>query len=137
MFRDIGQISAAELDRRFIERSRINEADLKALLSPDQLRRLYQLDLQADSAASLREPEVIAKLHLTDSQRDQIRTIEQQEMARWRAGQQRKLHQTTDDADSGSVPAPSKNERILEVLTAEQRIAWRELTGPPLAGIQR
>jgi hypothetical protein len=68
----------------------------------DQLRRLYQLDLQAAVAAALREPEVITKLKLTDIQRDQIRTIEQQEMARWRAGHQRKLSQTGDELFSGS-----------------------------------
>jgi len=98
---------------------------------------LYQLDLQADVAASLREPEVIAKVKLTDNQRDKIKTIEQQEMALWRAGHQRKLPQTSDEADSELIPALSKNERILEVLTAGQRIAWQQLTGPPLAGIQR
>jgi serine/threonine protein kinase len=136
-FRDIGQVSAAELDRRFVERSRLNEADLKAMLTPDQLRRLYQLDLQVDVAAALREPEVIVKLKVTDSQRDQIRTIEQQESARWRAGHQRKAPQATDGADSGSVPALSKNDRILEVLTAEQQVAWRELTGTPLEDLQR
>jgi serine/threonine protein kinase len=136
-FRDIGQVSAAELDRRFIEKSLLNEADLKAMLTPDQLRRLHQLDLQADVAAALREPEVIAAIKLTDSQRDQIRTIEQQEMARWRAGHHHKTPETGEDATPASAPVPSKNERILEVLTPEQRVAWRELTGRPLAGIQR
>jgi serine/threonine protein kinase len=136
-FRDIGQVSAAELDRRFIERSRLNEADMKAMLSPDQLRRLYQLDLQADVAAALREPEVIARLQLTESQRDQVRTIEQQDMALWRAGRQHKPPQSSDQDLSGSLPAVSKDERILGVLTAEQRIAWRELTGTPLPGLHR
>jgi serine/threonine protein kinase len=136
-FRDIGQISAAELDRRFVERSRLNEADLKAMLTPDQLHRLYQLDLQSDVAAAFREPEVVVKLKLTDRQRDQIRTIEQQEMARWRAVQKHKLTQSNAEAASGSVPALSKNERILELLTAEQRIAWRELTGTPFTDLHR
>jgi hypothetical protein len=136
-FRDIGQVSATELDRRFIERSRLNEADMKAMLSPDQLRRLYQLDLQADVAAALREPEVIARLQLTESQRDQVRTIEQQDMALWRAGRQHKPPQSSDQDLSGSLPAVSRDERILGVLTAEQRIAWRELTGTPLPGLHR
>ncbi len=137
MFRDIGQVSAAELDRRFIERSRLNEADLKAMLSPDQLRRLYQLDLQADIVAALREPEVVAKVKLTDKQRDQIRTIEQQEMALWRAKHEFKQPQAKEDAASESTPTLDKNERILQVLTAEQQIAWRELTGTPLPGLRR
>lgn len=134
-FRDIGRISAAELDRRFIEQSRLNEADLKAMLSPDQLRRLYQLDLQADVAAALREPEVIAKLNLTESQRDQVKTIEQQEKAHWRTA-----HQPDPDKNTSGKSSDTKlsmNERILEVLTTEQSIAWRELTGTPLTGLRR
>ncbi len=137
LFGDIGKVSAAELDRRFIEQSRVNEADLKAILSTDQFRRLYQLDLQADVAAALREPEVIARIKLTDGQRDQMRTIEQQEMAFWRTGHKLKSTLTVSDPNNDVMPAPSKNDRILEVLTTEQRIVWRELTGVPLAGIQR
>jgi len=132
-FRDIGQMSAAELHRRFIERSRLNEADLKALLSPEQLRRLHQLDLQADVAAALREPEVLAKIALTEAQRDRIKTIEQQEMTHWRGGHQRDSVST----DIIKKPAASKNERILEVLTIEQAVVWRELTGTPLPDLRR
>jgi hypothetical protein len=32
---------------------------------------------------------------------------------------------------------PQKKTKILELLTTEQRIAWRELTGTPLNDIQR
>jgi hypothetical protein len=58
-------------------------------------------------------------------------------MARWRAVQKHKLTQSNAEAASGSVPALSKNERILELLTAEQRIAWRELTGTPFTDLHR
>jgi hypothetical protein len=133
-FRDLGRTSAAELDRRFVERSLLNEADLKALLSPDQLRRLDQLDLQADVAAALREPEVASRLKLTESQRDQVKTIEQQDMARWRTSQRAGKDVAEE---SGPATGLSKNERILQVLTMDQRIAWRELTGEPLPDIHR
>jgi serine/threonine protein kinase len=136
-FREIGQVSAAETDRRFIERSRLNEADLKAMLSSDQLRRLYQLDLQADIVAALREPEVIAKVKLTDRQRDQIQTIEWQEMARWAAKHEFKQPQAKDEENSETTPKLDKNDRILQVLTAEQQFVWRELTGTPLPGLRR
>ncbi len=136
-FRDIGRVSAAELDRRSIERSRLNEADLKAILTPEQFRRLYQLDLQVDVAAAFREPEVAAKLKLTPMQRDQVKTIEQQEMVQWR-----KMHHPDSAKNSaaevaGTKPPLSKNERILEVLTPDQAIEWRALTGTPLADLRR
>ena len=137
-FRDIGTISAAELERRYIEQSRLNEADLKAMLTPNQLQRLYQLDLQADVAAAFREPEVNARLRLTEMQRDQIRTIEQREMALWRANHQPKAPGARNDPPTRDPKhGLTKNEKILELLTTEQRIAWRELTGTPLKDIQR
>ena len=135
--REIGQVSAAELDRRFVERSQLNAADLKALLSPDQLRRLRQLDLQADVAAAFREPEVIAQIKLSESQRDQIRTIEQKEMALWRAMHETKQPSASESVNADAMPTFSKNALIFELLTSEQRISWRELTGPPLEGLRR
>jgi Spy/CpxP family protein refolding chaperone len=82
----------------------------------------------------LREPEVIAKVKLTDKQRDQIRTIE---MALWGAKHDFKQTQAKGEENLESTPALDKNERILQVLTAEQQIAWRELTGTPLPGLRR
>ena len=137
MFRDIGQTPAAELHRRFVERSQLNEADLKAMLSPEQLRRLHQLDLQADVAAALREPEVLAKIKLTEEQRDRIKTIEQQEMAHWKGGHQRDATPNSAEKNPGRNLPSSKNDRILEVLTKEQAVVWRELTGTPLPDLRR
>ncbi len=136
-FRDIGQTPAAELHRHFVERSQLNEADLKAMLSQDQLRRLHQLDLQADVAAALREPEVLAKINLTEDQRDRIKTIEQQEMAHWRGAHQRDALPNSAAKNLGKKSPSSKNERILEVLTMEQAVAWRELTGTPFPDLRR
>ncbi len=136
-FREIGQTSAAELHRHFVERSQLNEADLKAMLSPEQLRRLHQLDLQADVAAALREPEVLAKIHLTEEQRDRIKTIEQQEMAHWKGAHQRDATPNSAAKNLGKNSPSSKKERILEVLTLEQTVVWRELTGTPLPDLRR
>lgn len=136
-FRDIGKISAAELHRRFVEQSQLNEAELKAMLSADQWRRLYQLDLQVDVAAALREPEVLAKIRLTDEQRDRIKTIEQQETAFWRGAHPRESSSNGSQKNLTRTPKLSKNDRILEVLTMEQAVSWRELTGTPLPDLRR
>jgi hypothetical protein len=131
IFQDFGKVPAGELDERFVEQSHLNEAELQKILTPEQQQRLYQLDLQADVVAALREPEVVAKLKLTVGQRDRIRTIEQREMARTRFGphsdrEKRRKPEST-------APAGSKNEQVLNALTSEQTEAWRELTGPPFA----
>ena len=134
MFREIGTMSASELDRRFTERSRLNEADLVALLTATQLQRLNQLYLQANVAAGFREPEVFEALQLTDAQWDQIRTTEQKDMVRRRSMFNSK---DEDKAEREQEALIAKNEQVLQVLTTEQSIRWRQLTGPPTSEIHR
>src|SRR5438876_1385978 len=75
---DIGRRSGAERGRRSLEQARANEADVKATLTPEQLRRLHQIGLQSDALGAFREPEVATVLQLTALQRERIRTIEEE-----------------------------------------------------------
>jgi serine/threonine protein kinase len=131
-FRDFGKVPVAERERRSLEQARANGAELNALLTADQLRRLRQIGLQTDVSAAFREPEVAAALGLTDEQRDRTRAIEEEEMI----GMLRQYRPDLlpADADKGPAPKPRppKNERLLGVLTEEQTRKWREVTGAPL-----
>jgi hypothetical protein len=133
-FRDIGRVSAAERERRSLEQARANEIELNTVLTPEQLRRLHQIGLQADVAGAFREHEMAAALALTDEQRDRIRTIEEEEflgLLRWF-----RPDLLPADADKGPAPMPKlpKNERLLGLLTEEQARKWREMTGAPFKG---
>jgi serine/threonine protein kinase len=132
--RDVGRVSAAERGRRSLEQARANEADLKAVLTPEQLRRLHQVGLQADVAGAFREPEVAAVLGLTDEQRDRIRTIEEEEFLDLLRSFRPDLLPANADKGPAPKPRPPKNERILERLTEEQARKWREVTGAPFRG---
>jgi serine/threonine protein kinase len=131
---DFGRVSAAERERRSLEQARANEADLKAVLTAEQLRRLHQLGLQADVAGAFREPEVAAVLGLTDEQRDRIRTIEDEGIRDWLRLIRPDLLPADAHKDPAPNPRPPKNERILELLTNEQAQQWREVTGTPFKG---
>jgi serine/threonine protein kinase len=132
--RDVGRVSAAERTHRSLEQAHAKEAELKAMLTPEQLRRLYQIGLQADVASAFREPEVAAALELTEAQRDRIRTIEEEGF--WEMMRSFRSDRLPADADktSPAKPKPTHNERILDLLTDQQARKWRQLTGAPFKG---
>src|SRR5439155_21654785 len=121
---DIGRRSGAERGRRSLEQARANEADVKATLTSEQLRRLHQIGLQSDALGAFREPEVAIVLQLTAEQRERIRTIEEEAFM----GRLRTFWPDLPPGDSGKVPEPKNkppHERIVEVLTEEQARKWR------------
>jgi eukaryotic-like serine/threonine-protein kinase len=119
---DMGQLSAAQRGRRAIERARAYEIEVKALLTPAQQARLRQIGLQAEGASAFGEPGVIAGLRLTSNQREQIRTIESESLFDWMRG-------PSPSGEAGKTREKSASERILAILTVEQRERWRTLTG--------
>jgi hypothetical protein len=75
-FGDFNKLSPIERRTRFIQLARENDQAMRATLSPSQHERLEQITLQLKGPRAFSEPEVIAKLHLTDLQRQAIRQIE-------------------------------------------------------------
>jgi eukaryotic-like serine/threonine-protein kinase len=124
---EVGQRSAAERGRRAIERARAYEIEVKALLAPAQQARLRQIGLQAEGPGAFGEPEVMAELGLTPAQREQIRTIEGELLFAW-------MHGPWPAGEAGKARKKSPTERILAILTDEQRERWRTLTGDTMHG---
>ncbi len=132
-FRSFPRLTPGERERRFLDLARANEADIRAILTPAQLRRFRQIVLQLQGAAAFREPDVAKALALTPEQKKRIRRIETDPMPTpedWpRPGfgpeDPRRLH-------AARLKAAQK--RIDEVLTEEQRKQWREMTGKLFGG---
>jgi serine/threonine protein kinase len=130
---DLGRVPPAERARRSLEQARANEAAVKAILNPEQLKRLYQIELQSDVPGAFREPEVASLLKLTNEQRERIRLIEEEALV----GLLKTFWPELALADADKAAAPKNkqpNERILELLTDEQARHWREITGAPFKG---
>ena len=124
-FRDIGLAPPAERSRRTLAKARANEAELVEILSGAQQSRLRQIGLQTEGPGAFRDPEVAAELALTAEQRNRVRVIEDDAAFGWMRSNGRKEHS----------PAPrSLNERLLEILSAEQATKWRALVGEPIHG---
>lgn len=115
-------------------RDRLNKA-LPDILSPDQLQRLDQIQIQANGIIAFKRPDVQEKLKLTLRQKLELLKI---------GGD---LHQRIDEVikDTSSAPlrkAPAaiqkarelKNaatEKAVQTLSSEQKKIWKEMNGEP------
>jgi serine/threonine protein kinase len=128
-FAEVSRLLPGERTRRALEQAKANEAYVNAILTPEQQERLREIGLQSEGAAAFRDPEVVTALQLTAGQRERIRAIEEEAFMRWlRTMQPGKP--TVSEPKSKPV-----NERILSVLTEEQALKWKEMTGEPLKGL--
>lgn len=96
------------------------DKDLKSLtelLEPAQSQRLHQIVLQRQGVWALSTPEVADQLALTSAQRSAIYTI-QEASFRW-------------PRHDSEPRGPSTDERVRQVLTAQQRDAWQQMLGEP------
>jgi serine/threonine protein kinase len=151
--KDFGRLSPEERRKRPIDQARANDAEVRQILDQDHLQRLHQIALQVQGTSAFREPEVATKLKLTAEQRERIGAIEN-EIFSWglpqegkRPGGRPEDHHRGGPAE-GRRPGPSPDEfrkaleqkvnaakeRILALLTAEQKRRWQELTGKPFTG---
>ncbi len=130
-FGDPGRLpSPANRLRLALEQARANEAEVDAILTPPQHRRLRQLALQSEGPGSFRDPDVVEALALTPGQRERIRAIEEEILF----GQLREMRAGKLPEGPGNPAGAPAMDRILAVLTAEQSQRWRELAGEPIRG---
>jgi serine/threonine protein kinase len=71
-----GRLLSEERQRGFLELARQEDAEVNALLTPMDIRRLRQIELQLKGVFAFRDTEVIAALKLTAEQREKLRKIE-------------------------------------------------------------
>jgi Spy/CpxP family protein refolding chaperone len=111
----------------------ISEESNKAIagiLETKQLKRLKQIELQRSGYRAFINPEVQKSLKLTDEQKDKLKTIAED------AGKQmRELRQGGKiDAEGRKKLAEltkETKEKVVGVLTDEQKKSWKEMTGEP------
>ena len=130
------KLSQEERRTKSLELARASEKPLADLLTPDQAKRFKQIVLQVQQRGpyGFSDPEVVQALNLTSKQKDKIRGILQDAyLAPWEGwfsegGAPKK--------GMKKMPPTWKNtqEKIMAVLTAEQKDTWRDLTGAAVAG---
>ena len=122
----------AEIVRTMISETNKGLADV---LTPEQMKRYRQVQLQQLGLWAFTEPEVQSKLKLTDDQLGQIRKInadsqsQRRELAQGGGGGNREEMQKK--AATLGKNSMDSIEKALAVLSADQKQVWKEMTGEP------
>jgi Spy/CpxP family protein refolding chaperone len=131
-FRGLRDLSQEERQKKVAESAKANAKAVAEILKPEQLKRVKQITLQRRGAQALGDPEVAKTLNLTGEQKDKLKTI-QDEVRQARGNGQR--GDRSEEAQKKRAEArKATNEKLMGVLTAEQKTKLKELMGEPFKG---
>jgi hypothetical protein len=126
-----------EMQKALVEGVKEAEKGMTEMLQPQQNERLRQIRLQIQGTAAVNDPEVAKSLELTDQQREQLKTINEQHKEQitkligqlrdtppeQRAAKQAEIHEKAKQISKEAV------EKIEQLLTAEQKQKLESLKG--------
>ena len=122
-----------ETRKKMEEARKATEKAVTEILKPNQLKRVKQISLQQQGGRALSNPEIAAALKLSNEQKDKIKSI--QEETRTARGQRGQRGQRSEEELKKQQEArKAANEKLMNVLTSEQKTKWKELTGEPFKG---
>ncbi|HHM12780.1 MAG TPA: hypothetical protein ENJ16_04450 [Planctomycetaceae bacterium] len=105
------------------KRAKQMEAKIKEILLPEQWERLQQIRIQAMGIRALTDPDVQAKLKLTEEQVQKMRSafeeVGRKMMELFRSGQRDKIASMREEMEK----------KLLGILTDEQKAAFEKLKG--------
>jgi Spy/CpxP family protein refolding chaperone len=117
---------------RVRELMRADQKTMHEILQPDQQKRLRQIMLQEQGAPAFAHPRVTRELNISDDQEQKIEdlldTAGRKMHSLYRNGQESSARQQAEDLDKQTTTS------ILDVLTPEQRMKWKQLVGEPFHG---
>jgi Spy/CpxP family protein refolding chaperone len=137
---DLAKLRDLQGDENRAQRAEIMKgvrADLKKaiaeVLTPEQQKRLHEIELQQAGARAFEQEDVQKELKLTDDQKEKIKTINADA-----AKARQELSQGGQRPDREKIQSLRKetNTKIMEVLTDQQKETWKKMTGAPFE-IQR
>lgn len=107
------------------KRRKETEAKIKTILKPEQFARLEQLSLQESGLSSLREESVSSSLKLTDDQKKQVQSIQDDYEQKIRDGGFQMAREERDQLRA------DRDSALEKVLSADQKKQWEVKLGPP------
>lgn len=112
---------------------------VKDTLTADQAKRLKQIGYQTGGVTVFASEDVQKELKLTDEQKEKIKGIMDQmrkDMAdiRGGAGGGRPMQLTPEQQKKVEALRKEANEKLQDVLTADQKKTWETMTGPKFEG---
>jgi hypothetical protein len=135
-FGGLRDLSQEERRTKIQEQAKATDKAVAEVLKPEQMKRVKQISLQQQGARALSNPEVATALKLTDEQKDKVKSI--QEEARTALGQRGQRGQrgrpSEEELKKLQEARKATNEKLMNVLTDEQKTKWKELSGEPFKG---
>jgi hypothetical protein len=129
-FGEFHQLGPRERGKKFQEMTRTIEQGLESILTADQSARFKQILLQQRGLQAMTDREVAKKLHLTASQKEKIRTIQNDAWKRMPKPPGLGGPPPRDKGKPGDF-WKATNDRLLGVLTPTQQKRWDAMVGKP------
>jgi hypothetical protein len=111
---------------------REDEAFLARHLTPDQRKRLEQISMQLTGLMWVTRPAIVRELNLTDEQKQKAR--EYQKEAREKVKEVLQAENKEGRKEKLAELHRANHDKLLSLLTDEQKAKWKELAGPPFKG---
>lgn len=130
--RGFGRDASPEDRQKMREQATANEKALEEALQPEQFKRLKQITLQQQGLMAAERPDIAESLQLTSEQKTKIR-----EIGKETADKMRELRDSGNREEAMSKMTElrkANQEKLMALLTDEQKSKWKELTGEPFAG---
>ncbi len=110
------------------------EAALKEILSPKQLERLQQINLQSQGAKAFHDSNAVDDLKLTADQKARIRDLKYETKNKFQACMQDINLSPNETRKEIDQIFKDEMTSILGLLTPEQTLKWQALSGDPFRG---
>ncbi len=137
IYQGLGDLDAKERAKKLAQLSVAGEKAISETLKPEQIKRFVEISRHHEGlhqSVEAKDGEVAAALRLTDDQKAKIKTIgeelgtEVREAVKAAAGDRTKMAAKMQDLRK------SGDEKLMKLLTDEQKTKWRELIGEPFKG---
>lgn len=131
-FQGFRDLSGEERTKKFQEMTKENEKFVADNLKPDQAKRLNEISLQRQGAGALADEKVAKELNLTDDQKGKIKDILEDSR-----NQIQELSQGGFSEEARTKSQEIRNAatgKAMNLLTADQKTKWKEMTGEPFKG---
>lgn len=132
LFQDLRNLGREEAAKRLREQAEKTEKELATLLKPEQAKRLQQIQLQlrmrqGNYRAILTDPDIAAKIGLTDQQKEKVRQLD---------AEAAKLRESFQGGNREEAFKRFKelNSKYESILTDQQKAKLKELVGEPFTG---
>jgi Spy/CpxP family protein refolding chaperone len=134
-FQGLRDLSQEERRTKMQESAKATQKAVGEILNEKQQKRLKQIELQQQGGRALANEEVAKTLNLTDEQKEKVKTIvaEGRPAAGGGAGQ-RGQRPDEETLKKMAEARKARDEKLLNILTPEQKAKYKELTGEPFKG---